>query len=88
MGLRVTARGPVCYLGHSSADSGVPLMPWTFSFRQLLSCLIVAVISALIACSGHTAASRPPDVQVASVVQEDTLIYGGSRMVFNERDHT
>ena len=42
MGLRVTARGPVCCLGHSSADSGVPLMPWTFSFRQLLSCLIVA----------------------------------------------
>jgi hypothetical protein len=49
-------------------------MPRTFSFRQLLSCLIVAVISALIACCGHTAASRPPDVQVASVVQEDTLI--------------
>jgi hypothetical protein len=45
-----------------------------FSFRQLFSCLIVAVISALIACSGHKAASRPPDVQVASVVQEDTLI--------------
>jgi len=43
-------------------------MPRTFSFRQLFSCLIVAVISAPIACSGHTAASRPPDVQVASVV--------------------
>jgi hypothetical protein len=27
-----------------------------------------------LSCSGHTAASRPPDVQVASVVQEDTLI--------------
>jgi hypothetical protein len=49
-------------------------MPRTFSFRQLLSSLIVVVISALIACSGYTAASRPPDVQVASVVQEDTLI--------------
>jgi hypothetical protein len=36
--------------------------------------LFVAVISALIACSGHKAASDPPDVQVASVVQEDTLI--------------
>jgi hypothetical protein len=27
MGLRITARGPVGCLGHSSADSGVPLMP-------------------------------------------------------------
>jgi len=27
MELGVTGRGPVCYLGHSSADSGVPLMP-------------------------------------------------------------
>ena len=64
MGLRVIARGPVCYLGHSSANSGVPLYaPRTFLFRQLFSCLIVAIISALIACSGPTAASRPPYVQ-------------------------